>query len=72
MELAGIFGWDIDFALDIREGDSFKILYQEKLVEGEVVDRGQIIAAIFTNQGDTFKAILDDKLVTTTTKMVAR
>lgn len=61
MELAGIFGWDIDFALDIRAGDSFKILYQEKLVEGEVVDRGQIIAAIFTNQGDTFKAILDDK-----------
>lgn len=61
MELAGIFGWDIDFALDIRSGDSFKILYQEKIVEGEVVDRGQIIAAIFTNQNDTFKAILDDK-----------
>ncbi|ROV60922.1 peptidase M23 [Vibrio ponticus] len=60
MELAGIFGWDIDFALDIRSGDSFKILYQEKIVEGEVVDRGQIIAAVFTNQGDTFKAILDD------------
>ena len=61
MELAGIFGWDIDFALDIRQGDSFKILYQENIVEGEVVDRGRIIAAIFTNQGDTFKAILDDK-----------
>lgn len=60
MELAGIFGWDIDFALDIRTGDSFKILYQEKIVEGEVVGRGKIIAAIFTNQGDTFKAILDD------------
>ena len=60
MELAGIFGWDIDFALDIRKGDSFKILYQEKIVEGEVIGRGQIIAAIFTNQGDTFKAILDD------------
>ncbi|UPQ87574.1 peptidoglycan DD-metalloendopeptidase family protein [Vibrio sinaloensis] len=61
MELAGIFGWDIDFALDIRSGDSFKILYQEKVVEGEVVDRGKIIAAVFSNQGDTFKAILDDK-----------
>lgn len=61
MELAGIFGWDIDFALDIRSGDSFKILYQEKIVEGEVVERGQIIAAVFTNQGDTLKAILDDK-----------
>ncbi|MCG9650238.1 peptidoglycan DD-metalloendopeptidase family protein [Vibrio brasiliensis] len=61
MELAGIFGWDIDFALDIRSGDNFRILYQEKVVEGEVVGRGRIIAAIFTNQGDTFKAILDDK-----------
>ncbi len=37
MELAGIFGWDIDFALDIRKNDSFKILYQEKVVEGEVI-----------------------------------
>lgn len=61
MELAGIFGWDIDFALDIRSGDNFKILYQEKVVEGEVVGRGKIIAAVFTNQGDTFRAILDDK-----------
>ncbi|EGU47812.1 membrane protein [Vibrio orientalis CIP 102891 = ATCC 33934] len=61
MELAGIFGWDIDFALDIRNGDNFRILYQEKVVEGEVVGRGKIIAAIFTNQGDTFTAIRDDK-----------
>ncbi|MFB9216601.1 peptidoglycan DD-metalloendopeptidase family protein [Vibrio sinaloensis] len=61
MELAGIFGWDIDFALDIRKHDSFEILYQEKVVEGEVVGRGKIIAAIFKNQGDTFTAILDEK-----------
>ncbi|WP_341659093.1 peptidoglycan DD-metalloendopeptidase family protein [Vibrio sp.] len=61
MELAGIFGWDIDFALDIRKGDHFEILYQDKIVEGEVVGQGKIIAAIFTNQGDTFKAILNDK-----------
>ncbi|MDB1123081.1 peptidoglycan DD-metalloendopeptidase family protein [Vibrio algarum] len=60
MELAGIFGWDIDFALDIRSGDSFKVLYEEKIVEGEKMGRGRIIAAIFSNQGETFKAILDD------------
>ena len=60
MQLAGIFGWDIDFALDIRSGDNFQILYQEKVVEGEVTDRGDIIAATFTNQGKTFSAILDD------------
>lgn len=61
MELAGIFGWDIDFALDIRKGDTFRLLYQEKVVEGEVVGKGNIIVAEFHNQGDTFKAILDDK-----------
>ncbi|CCN45215.1 putative Peptidase M23B [Vibrio nigripulchritudo MADA3029] len=61
MELAGIFGWDIDFALDIRKGDNFQVLYEEKVVEGEKVGRGNIIAAIFTNQGDTFKAIRDKK-----------
>ncbi|MFB9135941.1 peptidoglycan DD-metalloendopeptidase family protein [Vibrio olivae] len=60
IEIAKIFGWDIDFALDIRRGDGFKVLYQEKIVEGEVVQRGRIIAAIFTNQGETFKAIYDD------------
>lgn len=60
MELAGIFGWDIDFALDIRSGDNFKVLYEEKVVEGEKMGRGRIIAAIFSNQGETFKAILDD------------
>ncbi len=60
MELAGIFGWDIDFSLDIRAGDSFRVLYEEKVVEGEKMGRGRIIAAIFSNQGETFKAILDD------------
>ncbi len=61
MELAGIFGWDIDFALDIRENDHFQVLYEERYVEGEMIGRGKIIAAIFTNQGDTFKAIRDSK-----------
>ncbi|EOX4453515.1 peptidoglycan DD-metalloendopeptidase family protein [Vibrio alginolyticus] len=61
IELAGIFGWDIDFALDIRKNDSFRVLYQEEVVEGEVIGRGKIIAAIFKNQGDTFTAILDQK-----------
>ncbi|KAB2823410.1 peptidoglycan DD-metalloendopeptidase family protein [Aliivibrio finisterrensis] len=61
MELAGIFGWDIDFALDIREGDSFNVLYEERYVEGEYAGKGNIIAASFTNRGDTFTAIRNDK-----------
>lgn len=61
MELAGMFGWDIDFALDIRAGDHFEVLFEERFVEGEYAGRGKIIAASFTNQGDNFKAIRNDK-----------
>ena len=57
MNLANIFGWDVDFALDIREGDSFTVVYEELLVEGEHAGYGNILAAEFVNQGDAFTAI---------------
>ncbi len=57
MEMAGIFGWDIDFALDIRRGDTFSLLYEEEFIEGKKFKNGAILAAEFTNQGKTFKAI---------------
>lgn len=57
VELASIFAWDIDFALDIRQGDSLSLLYEEKFLDGERVDHGNIIAAQFINNGRTYKAI---------------
>lgn len=57
MDMAGIFGWDIDFALDIRQGDNFSILYEEQFIEGKKYQTGTILAAEFTSQGKTFKAI---------------
>lgn len=57
MELANIFGWDIDFALDIRANDSFRVLYEEHFIGGEKVGNGPILAAEFTNQKKTFKAV---------------
>lgn len=57
IELANIFGWDIDFALDIREGDQFSILYEEKFLDGEKIGNGNILAAQFINNGRTFQAI---------------
>ena len=57
MDMAAIFGWDIDFALDIRQGDNFSILYEEQFIEGKKYQTGTILAAEFTNQGKTFKAI---------------
>lgn len=57
ISFANIFGWDIDFALDIREGDSFHITFEKKYVEGEYIGTGNILAAEITNQGEVFQAI---------------
>ncbi|MGV2871771.1 OapA family protein [Colwellia sp. E150_009] len=57
IELANIFGWDIDFALDIRAGDSFHIIFEEKFVDGDYIGSGNILAAEFINQDDSFQAI---------------
>lgn len=57
MELANIFGWDIDFALDIQKGDSFKVMYEEQFLKGKKIGVGKIMAAEFTNGGKTFKAV---------------
>ncbi len=57
MELANIFGWDIDFGLDIRKGDHFKVLYEERFLDGEKIGNGNILAAEFTNQSTTFTAV---------------
>jgi len=57
MEMAYIFGWDIDFALDLRKGDRFKLIYDEHFLDDEKIGDGEILAAEFTNRGKTFRAI---------------
>lgn len=56
MELANIFGWDIDFALDIRAGDQFSVVYEEKYLDGKKVKDGTIVAAEFINQNNIHRA----------------
>lgn len=57
LKLAEIFGWDIDFALDIREGDSFVVIYEEKFWFGRRIGEGAVLAAEFSNRGKTYQAI---------------
>lgn len=57
MSLANIFGWDIDFALDIREGDQFRVIYEEIYSDGEKVRDGNILAATFINDGRELNAV---------------
>jgi len=57
MELAAIFGWDVDFALDLRPGDRFAVLYRAGYLEGEKIEDGAIVAAEFINQGRRYRAV---------------
>ena len=57
MDLVAIFGWDIDFSLDIRKGDRFGIVYEELYKDDVKIRNGRILAAEFTNDGKTYRAV---------------
>jgi murein DD-endopeptidase MepM/ murein hydrolase activator NlpD len=52
-----IFGWDIDFALDIQPGDKFNLVYEQKYRDGKFIGDGRILAADFTNNGTLHRAV---------------
>lgn len=56
-DMANVFAFDIDFALDLQPGDSFKILYEEAYLDGKKVGGEQLLAAEFTNEGKLYKAV---------------
>lgn len=56
-DLANIFGYDIDFAMDLRKGDEFEVIYEDKHVDGKKVGNGNILAARFVNRGKTYTAV---------------
>ena len=57
MNLAGVFQWDIDFVLDIRQGDEFIVIYEEYYRDGEKVRDGDILAAEIVNRGERIQAV---------------
>lgn len=60
MSIADIFGWDIDFALDLREGDEFSVMFEKQYADGEFVGYGRVLAAEFVNRGEYYQAFLHD------------
>jgi murein DD-endopeptidase MepM/ murein hydrolase activator NlpD/FtsZ-binding cell division protein ZapB len=57
VELQSIFGWDIDFARQLKDGDQFAVVYDERFWGNEKVENGPILAAEFTNNGNRLRAI---------------
>lgn len=59
VRLAGVFDWTVDF-FSIQKGDYFRVVYEEKLVEGEPYGMGKILAAEFNHRKKPNFAILWD------------
>ena len=60
MDLAYINGWDIDFTHDIRKGDSYSIIYEEIIINGEKAIDGDILISEFNNRDKKFIAVRYD------------
>lgn len=57
IQLADVFGGDIDFHRDLRKGDRFSVVYEQHYVEGREVHTGRVLAAEFLNQGKRLRAV---------------
>jgi len=55
LEMAKVFGYDIDFAQDLRVGDRFNVVYEDVYRDGERLRSGEIVAATFFNQGREYE-----------------
>jgi len=60
-QLADIFTWDIDIEKDIHQGDTFKILYEERSRKGQAKSALRILAAELINAGQKLTAIYFEK-----------
>ncbi|PSR05486.1 MAG: peptidase M23 [Bacteroidetes bacterium SW_10_40_5] len=54
-KMAEIFAWTVDF-YRIRENDRFKVIYNEKFVDGESIGIGKVQAAYFNHYNESYYA----------------
>ena len=57
MQLGDVFAGDIDFHRDLRKGDQFAVVYELHYLGGRPVRAGRLLAAEFTNNRKTFRAV---------------
>lgn len=58
MQMINLYAWDIDFAMEIRQGDKFHVIYEERYKDNNKIQDGPILAAKFINRGKSFTAVL--------------
>jgi murein DD-endopeptidase MepM/ murein hydrolase activator NlpD len=57
MQMADIFGGDIDFHRDLRKGDQFTVVYELHHLAGRPVRAGRVLAAEFVSQRKAYRAV---------------
>ena len=59
LQLADIFGWDLDFYTDPRPGDTFRLVVEKKrYLRTDEVRYGRVLAAEYVNRGRPYRAVL--------------
>lgn len=56
VQMAEIFSSEIDFHRELQKGDEFRVVYEQKTLDGREVSAGQVLAAEFINSGKSYKA----------------
>jgi murein DD-endopeptidase MepM/ murein hydrolase activator NlpD len=57
IQLADIFGGDVDFHRELRRGDRFAVVYETIHFDGRTVRSARVLAAEFSTRKQTFRAI---------------
>jgi murein DD-endopeptidase MepM/ murein hydrolase activator NlpD len=57
VQMADVFGSDIDFHRELREGDRFSVVYEMHWVDGRPLRAGRVLAAEFASHGRRLRAL---------------
>jgi len=57
VQLADIFGGDVDFHRDLRRGDRFGVVFETFSYGGQTVRPGRVLAAEFSSRRKTYRAV---------------
>lgn len=58
LRIVSLFGSEINFLRDLREGDSFSVVVEKRYRNGQFRDYGRVLAARFKNRGKVWEAFL--------------
>ncbi|MDP5293504.1 murein DD-endopeptidase MepM [Oceanimonas sp. CHS3-5] len=55
-KIANLFQWQLNFARDLRQGDSFRVVVKREFVEGQSTGKAELQAVEIVNHGRTYQA----------------